>query len=151
MANSAFEEMATAIIAVFNAEFAAEGWVMIPDNLHASLGRHRVDVGIAPIEDVPMSNDNVVQETWAEVKFYGLWKQEIKPDTMVNPFTVTGYAERFRSALRVATVHSPGTGQVWFFDVRRTKYPNDPTGNKSRFVMTIRAYGNNSALVETVS
>jgi hypothetical protein len=151
VADSAFEEMATAIIGVFNAEFSPEGWVMIPDNLHASLGRTRVDVGIAPVEDVPMSNNNVVQETWAEVKFYGLWKQEIKPDTMVNPFIVTAYAERFRTALRNATVHSPGTGQMWFFDVRGVKYPNDPTGNRSRFVMTIRAYGNNSALVETVA
>lgn len=150
MAASPFEAVATAVIAIFNAEFAAEGFTMIPDNLHESLGRERVDVGIAPIEDVVNIRDSVVQETWAEVRFYHLWTQEISPNTQVNPFQIAAYAERFRDALR-STASTPHTGQVWYFDVRRVQYPNDPTGNKSRFVMTIRAFGNNSGLVESTA
>lgn len=149
MSPSPFEAAATAIIATFNAEFSTEGYVMIPDNLHESLGRERVDVGISPVEDAVNTRDALVQETWVEVKFYHLWTHEINPNTQVNPYQITAYAERFRDALRRAQPTDPHTGQVWYFDVRRIQYPNDPTGNKTRFVATIRAYGNNSGLIET--
>ncbi len=146
---SPFETVATAVKAVFDAEFAAEGYTMIFYNLHESLGRTRVDVGIAPIEDLVSNNNWLVQETWVEVRFYHLWKQEIQPTTVVNPVQVAAYAERFRDALRRAQAQDPGTGQVWFFNLRRVTYPNDPTGNKTRFHATIRAFGNNSNLIET--
>lgn len=149
MADSPFEAVAQAVIAVFNNEFASEQFVMIPDRLHESLGRSRVDVGIHPVEDVVNGRDAVVQETFVEVRFYDLWKQEISPETQVNPYRITGFAERFRDALRRAKATDPGTGQVWYFDVRRTAYPPDPTGNSSRFHMTIRAFGNNAGLIET--
>lgn len=149
MADSPFEAAAEAVIATFNAEFSAEQFVMIPDDLHESLGRTRVDVGISPDEDIVVAANNVVQQTMLEVKFYDLWTQEISPDTQVNPYKIAGYAERFRRALRQTKATDPGTDQVWYFDVTRTRYPRDPTGNKTRFVMTIRAYGRNSALVET--
>jgi hypothetical protein len=150
-AESMFERVSDAIITIFNAEFAAEGYVMIADNLHEALGRYRVDVGIAPVEDRAMSNNRMVQETWVEVKFYHLWTEEISPDTQVNPITITNYAERLRDALRVGQSVFASDGSVWYFDVDRVQYPNDPTGNKSRFVMTIRAFGNNTNLIETTA
>lgn len=149
MAASPFEAVATAVMAVFENEFSAEGWTMVPDELHESLGRERVAVGIAPLEDVTASNNAVVQETWVEVRFYNRWKKEISPDTQVNPFVIAAYAERLRNALRASQATNIATGQVWYFEVRRVQYPRDPTGNKSRFHMTILARGNNSALVET--
>jgi hypothetical protein len=149
MAGSPFQTVATAIIAIFEAEFAAEGFKMIPDRLHPALGRHRVDVGISPTEEAPNGRNRLVQETWAEVRFYDLWTDEIDPATQVNPYRITAFAERFRDALRRAHATVPGTGDMWYFDVMRTTYPDDPTGNASRFHMTIRAFGNNSALVET--
>lgn len=149
MADSPFEAVATAVIAVFEATFASEQFQMIPDELHESLGRDRVSVGIAPTEDTRLNGNSLVQETWVEVKFYDLWTQEISPETVVNPYKIAAYAERLRHALGVASASDPGTGQVWYFDVVKTSYPRDPTGNKSRFVMTIRAFGNNSNLVET--
>lgn len=146
---SPFEAVASAIIGVFNTEFAVEQFTMIPDELHESLGRKRVDVGIAPVEDLVQTSNGIVQETWVEIKFYDRWKQEISPDTQINPYIITGYADRLRNALRVARIQDPGTDQVWFFEVRRVQYPRDPTGNKSRFIMTVRALGSNSNLVET--
>lgn len=146
---SPFETIATAVKIVFDAEFATEGFSMIFDNLHQSLGRYRVDVGIAPDYDAPMSSGAIVQETWVIVKFYDLWTDEISPDTVVNPVRITAFAERFRDALRRAQASDPGTGQVWYFDVRRVSYPDDPTGNKTRFEAQIRAFGNNSNLIET--
>lgn len=150
MADSPFETVALGVIDIFNAEFAAEGFQMVADDLHESMGRRRVDVAIAPSEDVRMSGNALVQETWVEVKFYDLWSEKIDPATVVNPFKITAYAERFRRALQRSAT-DPATGMVWYFDVMRIQYPRDPTGNKSRFVATIRAYGNNSALVETTS
>lgn len=149
MADSAFHAVATAVKTVFDAEFSAEGFTMIFDNLHESLGRDRVDVGIAPVEDVVAPNNAIIQETWVEVRFYGLWRQEISPETVVDPVPITAYAERFRAALKSSGAMDPGTNQVWFFDIRRIQYPNDPTGNKTRFHAQIRAFGNNAGLVET--
>lgn len=149
VSDSPFEAIAEAVIAVFNNEFADEQFVMIPDELYESLGKDRVDVGIAPLEDVLKAGNDLVQETWVEVKFYDLWTQEISPDTQVSPYRIASFAERFRSALRRARFTMPSTGEMWYFDVRRIQYPRDPTGNKTRFVATIRAFGNNAGLVET--
>lgn len=148
---SAFESIALGVKSVFETEFAAEGFQMIPDNIHEALGRDRVAVGIAPVEERPNMRNRLVAEHYVEVKFYGLWTDEIHPDTVVNPYTITGYAERFKRALRTAKANDPGTGNVWFFDVDRIQFPNDPTGNKTRFVATIRAYGNNTGLIETAA
>jgi hypothetical protein len=148
---SPFEILATSVITAFNQEFTPEGFTMIPDKLHESLGRKRVYAGIHPLRDAVMPGNSLVQETWAEARLYLMWKQEINPETQVNPFTITEYAERFREILRVTKATDPGTGQVWFFDVVEFTYPDDPTGNKSRFHATIRGYGNNAALIESTA
>jgi len=149
MSDSPYEFVAAAVKTAIDAEFAPEHIVAIHDHLHDSLGQDRVVVGISPMEDVLLSGNNLVQETWIEVKFFGIWDAQIDPTQTVNPFKITAYAERFRNAMRTLSATTPGTGQVWYFDVRRIQYPNDPTGNKTRFTATIRAFGNNSALVET--
>lgn len=146
-----FPTIAAAIIAAFDAEFAAEGFTMIPDRLHESLGRRRVAVGISPDEDTPNMRNRLAEEHYVTVQFYGLWDERIDPETQINPTTITGYANRLKDALRVAQENTAGTGSMWYFDVDRTRYPNDPTGNKTRFEMTIRAWGNNQNLVETTS
>lgn len=146
---SAYEIVATDLKTIIDTEFTAEGFVAIFDNLHESLGRTRVDIGIAPIEDVVRENNAVVQETWVEVKFYDLWRQEISPETLVNPARIAGFAERFREALRA--YNQTRSGQMWFYNLRRISYPNDPTGNKTRFVATVLALGNNQSLVETTA
>ncbi len=146
---SPFATVATAIKSAFDTEFAAEGFTMTFDKLHESLGRNRVEVGISPTEDVVNDRNAVIQETWVEVRFYDLWVQEIRPETAVDPTRITDFAERFRTTLRLANAAEPGTNQVWYFDVKRTTYPSDPTGNSTRFHMTIRAMGNNAGLIET--
>lgn len=147
---SAYSTVAAALQTIFNAEFAAEGFTLIRDNIHESLGRSRTECGVAPVEDVVNQRNAIVQEAIVEIRLYDLWTQEISPDTIVDPTRITGFAERLRDALRVSNATDPGTGEVWYFDVRRTTYPNDPTGNKSRFHMTVRAFGNNAGLVETI-
>lgn len=123
---------------------------MIPDRLHESLGRYRVDVGVSPEEDSPWMRDRFVADARILVQFYDLWTDQIDPKTQVNPYRITGFADRFKRALK-ATGQAPATDRAWYFDVDRTSYPNDPTGNKTRFHMEILVRGNNSNLIETTS
>lgn len=147
---SAYSTVAAALQTIFNTEFLPEGFTMVKDNLHESLGRARTECGVAPVEDVVNQRNAIVQEALLEIRLYDLWTQEISPDTAVDPTRIAGFAERLRDALRRSNATDPGTGEVWYFDVRRTTYPNDPTGNKTRFHMTVRAFGNNAGLVETI-
>lgn len=149
VATSAYSVIAEALVSVIDAEFTDLGITAVHDNLHESLGRDRREVGIAPVEDSIPMNNGLVLETLAEVKFYDFWTQEISPTTAVDPRTITNYAERFRRAVHAARATQVGTGVMWYFDVRRVQYPNDPTGNKTRFVAQVRGYGNNTNLVET--
>lgn len=147
---SPFQAVSTAVIAIFNAEFATEGFTMIRDRLHESLGRQSTQVGIWPLEDNVTDSDALVLETWSEVRFYDLWTQEISPDTVVDPTRITAFAERFRRALQSSLANDTSTDIVWYLDVRKITYPPDPTGNSTRFHARIRAFGNNTALIETV-
>lgn len=146
---SPFATIAAGIKDAFEAEFAPEQLTMRYDNLHGANGQKRVEVGIAPAEDVPNARNMVALESYVEVKFYDIYKDSRSPDTQVDPRKITEYAERFRRCLQNAGVRDVATSDVWYFDVMRIRYPNDPTGNKTRFVATIRAFGNNSGLVET--
>lgn len=145
---SPYETLADALKIIIDAEFAPETVVAIHDNLHPALGTKRVSVGIAPTYEAARNGNMAVQETWLEVRFYDIWKKEITPETVVDPRKITAYADRFRKAVRAARV-TAGNDQVWFFDVMRVDYPNDPNGNKSRFTATVRAFGHNDGLVET--
>lgn len=149
MTVSPFQIAAEGIIAAFNQEFQPEGFVMIPDKLHESRGKRRVDVSVSPLRDTLMPNNNVVQHTNIFVQFYNIWDERIDPDTQVNPYTITGYAERFRQCVQRSQVQYEGSAEVWYFDVESIEYPDDPTSNKTRFEATIRAYGNNAGLIET--
>lgn len=146
---SAYETVATALKTIIETEFAVEQFTATFDNLHESLGQTRVEIGIAPVEDSPRETNAQVQETTVEVRFYDFWTKEITPHTEIDPRRITGFAERFRKAIRVQQATSVGTAQTWYFDVRRITYPSDPTGNKSRFHALVRAHGNNAGLVET--
>lgn len=151
MADSSFESIATAIKEAFDLEFAPEGFVLIPDRLHESLGRTARAAGVSPDEERANIRTRIMAEHWLTLQFFDYWTDEIDPGTIINPFVITGYAERFKEMMRVLQLTTPGTGQVWYFDVDRIQFTNDPTGNKSRFVATIRAYGNNTNLIETVA
>lgn len=146
---SPFEIASGGVITAFNDEFSDEGFIMVADKLHESRGRKRVDVGVSPIRDILLPNNSTVQATYIFVQFYNIWDEKIDPSTVVNPNVITSYAERFRQAVQRSQVNYPQTSQVWYFDVEGIEYPDDPTSNKTRFEATVRAYGNNAALLET--
>jgi hypothetical protein len=70
---------------------------------------------------------------------------------MVNPFPITDMADRLRRAVESAAASVTGTPEVWYFKVDATEYPDDPTGNKTRFEMTVTAFGDNTGLTQRLS
>lgn len=149
MADSPYEEVAIALKTIIDAEYAAESYTAIHDDIHESLGTKRTEIGISPDVDAPTAGKAVQEEHYITVKFYDRWKKEISPDTVVNPFRITAFAERFKKAVKAHNDQAIGTDAVWFFTITRITYPRDPTGNKTRFVATIKAFGHNAGLVET--
>lgn len=144
-----YQVVATGLKTIIDDEFEPEGVVAIHDNIHESLGVDRITVGIAPVRETPRTGSTLIQETWVEVRFYDLWEKRVDPAQTVNPFRITAFAHRFRQAIQNQRASYEGSPEIWYFDVTNIEYPNDPTGNKTRFVATIRAYGDNAALLET--
>jgi hypothetical protein len=141
--------VATALKSIIDTEFAAEGITAIHDQLHEALGLNRVTVGIAPTSKYRGPNNNVVNLIAVEIRFYDLWDKEVDPEQTVNPMKITAYANRLERALQQSQANYPGSPEVWYFDWVRTDFPNDPTGNKTRFHMQVQAHGDNTSLVET--
>lgn len=133
--------------AIINAEFAPENFVVINDHLHESLGNGGTRLGTSPNRSRPLASNDLVMTHEILFQFYGRWKDDIDPTTKVDPLVIETYAERFMRALE-ASAHA-GTDRMWYYRVTEINYPQDPTGNKTRFEATILAYGNNPVLVET--
>lgn len=129
------------------AEFSDEPYLDLRhDRIHESLGEDgRTYVGLSP-EAEPAADLDLRQEIL--VQFYGGYSAEVNPHQMVDPRGVTNKAERMRRALQAVT--NVATPEVWYFNVVNTRYPNDPTGNKTRFEMLVIGHGSNTGLVETI-
>lgn len=144
---------AEALQTIIETEFAAEGFTAQHDQLHDSLGTERVEIGIAPAAEYRMTDNAVVNIFAIEIRFYDVWDKEIDPEQTVDPRRITGFSNRLKRAIQQSQATFPGGGsgipEVWYFDWVRTDYPNDPTGNKSRFHMRVEARGDNTALIET--
>lgn len=142
-----YTEMAGVIEEAVRSEFDDEPFLsVVHDRIHESLGSDgQTWVGISP-EDEPSSGVDMTISTL--IQFYGPFLPDVNPQQQVDPRAITNKAERLRRAL--ASRRTTASPHLWFFDVTMTRYPNDATGNKTRFEMTVVGRGNNSGLVETV-
>jgi hypothetical protein len=137
-----------ALIAVLRTTFEADQFVVKDDKLHASVGDQGTVIGCYPERTTASPNSNYVNEMELIVQFYGKYDLEVERFQVVSPSKIEAYAERFRQSIREGV--DPRTGLVWYFNLQRIVFPDDPTGNKTRFEATLIARGNNSALIETV-
>lgn len=140
---------ATALKSIIDAEFTDRSLTAIHDKLHESLGYRRAEVGVSPVREAPMPGNEVVGLMYILVQWYDLWDKEINNEQQVNPFPITEMADRFRRAVERYSATTPGSTEVWYFKVTEINYPDDPTGNKTRFEATVQAYGQNTGLMET--
>lgn len=134
------------LIAMINTEFAPEVFHAQDDFIHDSLGDKRTSIGVSPVRTRPYPRDEQVITIEILVQFYSKYDLKIDPTQRVSPVKIETYAERFRRAIRVS---DPKRNDVWFFKVLDLSYPNDPTGNKTRFEAVVAAVGQNSALIES--
>jgi hypothetical protein len=144
---SAYSIAANALYAICEATFPDVP--VVHDKVHEAVGYKGARIGIAPIRQPMNARNKLVQETWIEIRFMGAWNKEVTPDQQVDPRTVAEQAELLMAAIRQTDVTV--SGEMWYFNVEQIDYPDDPTGNKTRFYMTLRAWGNNSSLVETTA
>lgn len=145
---SAYSQAAEALATIINAEFLPEGWAAIHDNLHPAVGDKGTRIGIAPEEQAAHAGNVNQQDIAITVKFYKRWDAQVDQNKRVDPRPIAALAERFQNAVRLAA--GPNTSSVWYFNVMRVRFPNDPTGNKTRFEADIVAYGSNPSFVESV-
>lgn len=148
---SPYVQVAEALEAIIEAEFDDKSITVQHDNVHESLGYLGTIVGIAPEDETPTPGRMIQNEIRVRVKFYDFWDKAVDNQQQVDPRVIAGLAERFRRACYAQHASVTGTPLVWFFDVMTVTYPNDPTGNKSRFEAVVRAYGQNSGLTETLA
>ena len=144
----AYYEASLALKQIIDAEFVGEAWAADQDKLHESMGWDGRVAGISPIRQGKNSRNANVKETYILVQLYDIWDKEISPNTQVNPTAISGFADRFERALETYQQSSVKTNAVWYFEVDSLEYPDDPTGNKSRFHATIKVTGDNSALTQ---
>lgn len=137
-----------AMIALLGTEFAPEQFPVRDDKLHASLGSKATTLGVYCARTISSPRDRYVSEIEVVVQFYARYDLRVDPEQTVSPKPIEAFAERFRQALQAGS-SDPNTGSVWYFTLERIDYPDDPTGNKTRFEAYLRARGNNTALVET--
>jgi hypothetical protein len=129
----------------FDAEFAAEGLVAESDHLDESLGQGISRAAIYPVREQEQPGNANVLETEVAIQVFAAYDPQINEEQSVDPAAIEDWAERTRDALRaVRAINDP---ICWYCRALRTDYAPDPTGNITRFVMVVRAYGNNSAQV----
>lgn len=134
---------------IITTEFADLAVVPRHDELHESLGEDGRYVGISIDErgDSPMTRNRAAQETWCKIQWFDQWIKEVDPHQEIDPRIIAERAHRLQQAIAAADLTY--SGDFWFFNWEGTTYPRDPVGNKTRFVMLVRAYSNNAGLLET--
>lgn len=146
---SPYAQAADALKLIIDTEFATEGYAAIHDNLHPAVGQEGTRIGIAPESEEARPGRAIQNDMSITVKFYRRWDAQVDENKKVDPRPISEFAERFRQAVRGND--RIGTDSAWYFNLLRIRYPNDPTGNKTRFEADLVAYGTNSALTETTS
>jgi hypothetical protein len=146
---SPYSIAAAGLATIITTEFADLSVIPRHDELHESLGEDGRYVGISVDQrgDAPGARNRVAQETWCTVQWFEKWIKEVDPHQEVDPRTITELAHRLQQA--IADSELTYSGDFWFFNWEGTEYPRDPVGNKTRFIMRVRAYGNNAGLLET--
>lgn len=135
------------LAAAVEAEFVPDGFSVKNDRLHKSLGRNgHTTIGTSPLQEVPLPNDKNLLQYGIFVQFYGGWQDTINPEEVVDPAGIENYAERFK---RVLQANDPDQSNIWYFNLAEITYPEDPTGNMTRFEAKVTAYGVNTSHVET--
>lgn len=128
---------------IISDEFSAERISVRPGFLDTSLGQYGPCAGVVPVSEEPNPDDRLQLITTLQVELYAMWEADPDPERIVDPATIEDYAYRFRTAL--GDYQQTPTSSIWWFRLDELTYDADPTGNISRFVAVVSAYGQNPA------
>lgn len=148
MATSPFTVLRARLKTIIDTEFAAEGIVAQNDRLHESLGVDGPVAGIFPDASRTLDDNVQVRTYGVVVQVFNRWDKRIDPKQVVDPATIEEWSERFMRACEANSTYV-GDAHDWFFQVGDIEFPDDPTGNKSRFLAEVTGVAQNPAVVET--
>lgn len=131
------------LMSILETEFGSDNFAVRADRLDNSLGFDGAVIGVSPVREVVNATNRTELQTTLQVQLFGAWSQETDPYEIVDPTAVEGWADRLRRA--IGAYQQTGTTDVWWFQLDRIEYSDDPTGNCTRFTATIMARGQNPA------
>lgn len=148
MPGAAITEFREAVKALVTAEFTAEGFPVKSDKLADSVGHDGPMAAVYPEREAP-GESGVSQAMLVVVQVYNRYELNVDEYQTVDPAVIEGWAWRLLRSFKGNS--SPSTNKVWWFNVAMIEYPDDPTGNKTRFLMHIEGHAPNAQLEETIA
>lgn len=141
-------ELRNAIRTSVETEFAPEGLTVLDDKLHESMGTEAPIAGVYPEAERPHSS-GVVGIFIVGLQVFQRWDPQIDPAQKVDPALIEDWAWRLQRRMRPeSTVNGEN---ISYYVVSEVLYPDDATGNKTRFVATLTGFGHNPSLMETAA
>lgn len=142
-----FRNAIKAVVEDAHPDLIADGMPVRNDKLHPSLGHSGPVAAIYPTGERAHSESGVTNAMQIVVQMFLRYDLEVDPEQTVDPAIVEQRAFQFQQAVQRAA--SPRNQGVWFYNVVDIDYPDDPTGNKTRYVATLEGFGDRPTLVET--
>lgn len=134
---------------LFDAEFDAEGFAVENDKIGRSAGMEIASgarAACSPERAQPQAARMNVLEVPVVLQLYLAYEAEPDETIVVDPAVIEGYGDRIRRMFN----GEASTGlddDLWYLQLSRIEYPDDPTGNKSRLEAYISGFmGNPPAL-----
>lgn len=139
-------EIRNVIKSVIQTEFSGLEFIYSDDKIHESLGSDgTARIATSPLRRYKSLDDANVREVEVLVQFYLPYNLKVDPEQAVDPSVIEGYAEQFEAAIKDPSRVS--SDLVWYFVIDLLEYPEDPTGNMTRFEAQVRSVGTNTAML----
>lgn len=135
----------TAVKELTEAIYTPEGWTVNFDKLPRSTGHDAPEAALAvyPEAATPDPRHRVMLVIPCVLQVYLPYEARVDEGQQVDPTTIAGYADRLRRGF--ATGQGAGNSDLWYLRIDNITYPDDPTGNKTRFEAQITGRGDNTA------
>lgn len=131
---------------ILNAEFEDDELAVYDDRLAPSEGHDGPVAGVAP--EAEATGEGGIDQTFLiAVEVHAWYDAQIDEHQRVDPAKIEDWSWRFQK--RVAQASTVNTAAAWWFDIVRIDYPDDPTGNKTRFRALVQGHGENQSMPET--
>jgi hypothetical protein len=130
--------LTTQIQTEFADEFADDGWTIADDKFGRSKGMEipETQAAIAIYPELERARPGHILELIVTVVVQFHLGYAAEPDETIvrDPGVIEAYGQRFR-----ASFSEPGDANYWFAHLLQVSYPDDPTGNKTRFEAVVEA------------